>query len=54
MEKKTIDIIRDTMKKDEQGNITFSIDQGRGRGRKIVIPSDQIRSFIELINEKSE
>ena len=53
MEKKAIDIIRETIKVDNDGNLSFRIDAGRGRGRAIKIPADQVDQFVEVVKEKT-
>lgn len=49
MEKTTMDVIRETIKLDKDGNVEFKTDSGRGRGRAIKIPSSDIDQFIALI-----
>lgn len=53
MDKSAIEIIRDTMKLDNDGNLEFKIDSGRGRGRPIKIPVADVNSFVDLIKEKT-
>jgi len=53
-DKTAIEIIQETISVDEFGNVSFRKDTGRGRGRKITIPSDQFDRFAEIIKETAQ
>lgn len=48
---RTIDVIRESIIFLENGNLLFKVRSGRGSGAPVVIPSNQVDEFVDLLNQ---
>ncbi len=49
--KTAIEIIRETLGVDSEGNISFRTRQGRGSGSGVKIPANEIQELVRILNE---
>lgn len=48
-EQAVIDIVRDTLDVDGEGDVTFRVRRGRGSGAAVVVPGSQFDEFVSLL-----
>lgn len=53
-EQSVIDIVRDTLDVDGDGNVTFRTRRGKGSGASTVIPGSQFSEFVNLLTATQE
>lgn len=49
-----IDIVRDTLDVDGDGNVSFRVRRGRGSGAAVKVPGAQFDEFVTLLTETSK